>query len=50
MYHKFSQHEDLKQKLLATGNRKIIEHTKNDNFFGDGGDGSGQNHLGRLLM
>ena len=50
LYHKFTQHEDLKQKLLDTGNRKIIEHTTKDNFFGDGGDGSGQNHLGRLLM
>ena len=40
----------MKKLLIDTGDRKIIEHTKNDSFFGDGGDGSGQNHLGRLLM
>lgn len=47
---KFTQHEDLKAKLLATGTAEIIEHTKNDRYWGDGGDGSGKNVLGRLLM
>lgn len=27
-----------------------MEHTENDAFWGDGGDGSGHNMLGRLLM
>eukprot|EP00359_Climacostomum_virens_P008708 CAMPEP_0204900632 /NCGR_PEP_ID=MMETSP1397-20131031/2589_1 /ASSEMBLY_ACC=CAM_ASM_000891 /TAXON_ID=49980 /ORGANISM="Climacostomum Climacostomum virens, Strain Stock W-24" /LENGTH=91 /DNA_ID=CAMNT_0052068815 /DNA_START=171 /DNA_END=443 /DNA_ORIENTATION=- len=40
---KFSQHADLKQQLLETGNRSIVEHTANDSLWGDGGDGSGQN-------
>ncbi len=29
---------------------RLVEHTNNDVFWGDGGDGSGHNMLGRLLM
>ncbi len=29
---------------------RLVEHTDNDVFWGDGGDGSGHNMLGRLLM
>ena len=47
---KFSQHEHLKILLLFTGNQEIIEHTYNDDFWGDGGNGKGQNWLGRILM
>ena len=47
---KFSQHPDLKQLLLSTGDAIIIEHTKNDNYWGDGGDGTGRNQLGKTLM
>ena len=47
---KFSQHKDLKDLLLQTGNRELIEHTSNDSYWGDGGDGRGQNNLGKLLM
>ncbi len=50
LYAKFTQHLELKSKLLATGNASIIEHTKNDSYWGDGGDGSGKNMLGKLLM
>lgn len=46
---KFTQHEDLRQLLLSTGDAKIIEHTANDDYWGDGGDGRGKNMLGRLL-
>ena len=46
---KFTQHEELHDMLLFTGNRPLVEHTSRDNFWGDGGDGSGDNHLGRLL-
>lgn len=47
---KFTQHEKLKELLLSTGDATLVEHTKNDNFWGDGGDGSGENWLGKLLM
>jgi ribA/ribD-fused uncharacterized protein len=47
---KFTQHEDLRELLLATGEAIIIEHTENDSYWGDGGDGSGKNMLGTILM
>ena len=48
--YKFRAHEQLKVKLLETGERQLIEHTVNDKYWGDGGDGSGKNKLGKLLM
>lgn len=47
---KFTQHDDLKAALLATGEAELIEHTANDFYWADGGDGSGKNRLGILLM
>lgn len=47
---KFRQHDELRTLLLATGDAKLVEHTENDDFWGDGGDGSGRNELGRILM
>ncbi|XAL99211.1 NADAR family protein [Phycisphaeraceae bacterium D3-23] len=47
---KFSQHDELRALLLSTGDCKLIEHTENDSYWGDGGDGSGKNMLGRILM
>ena len=47
---KFSQHPHLKHLLLSTGHRILIEHTENDSYWGDGGDGSGRNQLGITLM
>ena len=47
---KFTQHADLREVLLRTGDAKIVEHTQNDNYWGDGGDGSGENKLGLILM
>ena len=47
---KFIQHKGLRMLLIKTGSRQLVEHTSNDNFWGDGGDGTGQNNLGKLLM
>lgn len=47
---KFSQHPDLRQRLLATGDALLIEHTPRDAYWGDGADGRGLNRLGQLLM
>ena len=47
---KFSQHDNLRALLLSTGNAKLVEHTTNDSYWGDGGDGSGANRLEQILM
>lgn len=47
---KFTQHPLLRSQLLATGDAQLVEHTTNDSYWADGGDGSGKNMLGILLM
>lgn len=47
---KFAQHADIRELLLSTGDAQLIEHTTNDRYWGDGGDGTGRNRLGELLM
>ncbi|MCC7171247.1 MAG: NADAR family protein [Planctomycetes bacterium] len=47
---KFTQHADLRQILLDTGDAPLVEHTERDAYWGDGGDGSGKNTLGRILV
>ena len=47
---KFTQHADLTAILLGTGDAKLVEHTVNDSYWGNGGDGSGKNMLGQILM
>ena len=50
LFAKFTQHPSLRSLLLRTGSVELVEHTANDSYWGDGGDGSGQNKLGQLLM
>jgi ribA/ribD-fused uncharacterized protein len=50
VYAKFTQHEELRELLLSTGDATLVEHTENDSYWGDGGDGSGKNMLGKVLM
>jgi N-glycosidase YbiA len=47
---KFTQHEDIRAVLLSTGEAVLVEHTRNDDYWGDGGDGHGKNKLGKILM
>lgn len=47
---KFTQHPPLRSLLLGTGDAELIEHTINDRYWGDGGNGKGKNRLGQLLM
>lgn len=47
---KFLQHPGLRSLLLHTGDAELIEHTKNDSYWADGGNGTGKNRLGQLLM
>lgn len=49
-YAKFTQNEDLKQKLLATGDKYLEEgNTWGDRIWGTV-NGQGQNMLGKILM
>ncbi len=50
LYAKFTQNPVLKKMLLDTGEAELVEHTVNDRFWGDGGDGTGKNMLGNCLM
>lgn len=47
---KFTQHQDLQELLLETKDALLVEHTENDAYWGDGGDGKGKNKLGKILM
>ena len=50
VHQKFLQNRELAEKLLATGVKQLVEHTGRDAYWGDGGDGSGRNMLGEILM
>jgi len=50
IFEKFSQHEELKKLLISTNNFYLVEHTKNDSYWGDGNNGTGRNMLGKILM
>lgn len=47
---KAAQHEYVRRKLLATGNRRLIENSWRDDFWGWGPNRDGQNMLGKLWM
>jgi ribA/ribD-fused uncharacterized protein len=50
VFNKFTQHIPEQRVLLDTEDAILIEHTKRDSYWGDGGDGSGKNMLGQVLM
>lgn len=47
---KFIQHAEMAELLLSTADARLVEHTANDRYWGDGGDGTGLNRLGEILM
>jgi ribA/ribD-fused uncharacterized protein len=47
---KFDSNPPLKQLLLSTGHRLLVEASEEDPFWGFGPDREGQNNLGKLLM
>ena len=47
---KFMTHPKIAAILLSTGNAEIIEDSPVDYYWGCGVDGTGYNHLGKLLM
>jgi N-glycosidase YbiA len=48
-YAKFNQNSELKEYLLRTGNRELIEDST-DEFWGAGKSRNGANQLGKVLM
>ncbi len=49
LMYKFKLHQDLREKLLQTGDAMLVEDSKIDSFWGSGPDGKGQNLLGQML-
>jgi ribA/ribD-fused uncharacterized protein len=47
---KAGQHEYVRRKLLATGDRELIENSWRDDYWGWGPNRDGQNMLGKLWM
>lgn len=47
---KAAQHEYVRRKLLATGDRTLVENSWRDDFWGWGPNRDGQNMLGKLWM
>lgn len=47
---KVSQHQEVKDALLATGDEEIVEHNPNDSFWGTGTDRKGENNTGKIYM
>ncbi len=43
---KFIEHPDLREKLLSTGDKMLVEHTSRDKYWGDGSD-KGTGTIGR---
>jgi ribA/ribD-fused uncharacterized protein len=55
LWHKFTQHRDIRNMLLKTGNSRIVYSDSQDPYWGSGApfghasDYPGTNYLGKLL-
>lgn len=47
---KANQHEYVRRKLLATGDRELVENSWRDDYWGWGPNKDGKNMLGKLWM
>ena len=47
---KFQTHADIREILLSTGDKLLVENSPIDYYWGCGKDGSGKNRLGQILM
>lgn len=47
---KFLTHTDIREILLTTDDKLIVENSATDYFWGCGADNTGHNHLGKVLM
>ena len=47
---KFTQHSNLADILLSTGDEELIEWAPWDKYWGKAEDGQGKNKLGKILM
>lgn len=47
---KFFSNDDLRDKLIETGDEPLEMERRGDDFWGVDSDGSGENHLGKLIM
>lgn len=50
VYYKFKQNNDIKKKLLNTGNAEIVEATVKENYWGCGPNNDGKNYYGKILV
>jgi len=47
---KVEQHPYIKKKLIESGDKKLIEDSWRDSYWGWGSNKDGENHLGKLWM
>jgi len=47
---KFLTHPTIQAELLSTGDKRIVEDSPLDSYWGCGADGKGHNQLGKILM
>ena len=47
---KVKQHAEVRDALIATGDEEIVEENPDDDFWGTGKDGRGENQTGKILM
>jgi ribA/ribD-fused uncharacterized protein len=50
VYTKFCTYPELKEKLLETGDQKLVENSMYDYYWGCGRDRRGENTYGKVLM